>query len=419
MNGPSPARIRADFPALTAGPPPHPSRFDGPGGTQVPQAVLDAMVGYLVGHNANTHWNYPASRDTDAIVAEARATLAAFFGGRPDEVAFGANMTTLTLHLARGLARQWQPGDEVIVTELDHHANVAPWEAIAAERGIVLRWLPMDPATGTLQLERLADLLGTRTRLLAIGAASNALGTITDVALAARQAREVGALVFVDAVHYAPHRLLDAEAIGADFIACSPYKFYGPHLGVLWGRRELLQRVDVPRLRPAPQDAPERLETGTGAFEAIAGAAAAVRWIGSLATTEGSLRERLAAAFTLLHRREQALFTSLWDGLGRIDGIRRFGPPPGSPRTGTVSITVGDRPAAGVATLLAERGCWVSDGDFYATTAAERCGVAGQGWLRIGLAAYTDPGDVARLLAALEDVVSLGATSAAANTSME
>lgn len=395
-------RIRTDFPALAGTADAVPARFDGPGGTQVPQSVIDAMTDYLVRHNANTHWNYPASRATDQIVARAREVFAAFFGGRPDEVVFGANMTTLTFHVARGLAREWQAGDEVIVTELDHHANVAPWQAVATERDLVLRWLPVDAERGTLRLDALPDLLGPRTRLLAIGAASNALGTITDVAAAAGLARAVGARVYVDAVHHAPHRLLDVEALGADFVACSPYKFYGPHLGVLWGRHDLLEALDVPRLAPAPQHAPDRLETGTASFEAIAGAAAAVEWIAGLVGPDGALRERLALAFRLLHQRERILFRALWDGLGAIADVRRFGPPPGAERTGTVAITVGDRPSAAVASELAERGCWVSDGDFYAATVAERCGVASQGWLRIGLAAYTSPSEISRLLRALE-----------------
>lgn len=401
---PSIEAIRADVPALTAGDPPDPSRFDGPGGTQVVRPVLDAMTGYLVGSNANTHWNYPASQRTDAMLLAARGTFAAFFNGRADEVAFGANMTTLTFHLSRGLGRGWGPGDEVIVTELDHHANIAPWEALATERGITLRWLPMDPERGTLRLDRLPELLGPRTRLLAIGGASNALGTINDVAAAAGMARDAGALVLVDAVHLAPHRLLDVRTLGADFVVCSPYKFYGPHLGVLWGRHELLQEVAVPRLRPAPAGAPDRLETGTIAFEAIAGAAAAVEWIAGLAGSSGALRDRLAASFDALHHREQELLAALWEGLGVLGAVRRFGPPPGAERTGTISITVGPHPSATIASRLAERGCWVSDGDFYATTAAERSGVAEQGWLRIGLAAYTSEADVERLLAALADL---------------
>lgn len=401
---PSIEQIRADFPALAGDPAVVPARFDGPGGTQVPRAVIEAMTDYLVHHNANTHWHYPASEATDRIVARAREVFAAFVGGAADEVVFGANMTTLTFHLARGLARGWQPGDEVIVTELDHHGNVAPWEAVAADHDLVLRWLPVDPERGALRLDQLPALLGPRTRLLAIGAASNALGTITDIAGAAALAHDAGALVYVDAVHYAPHRLLDAAALGADFIACSPYKFYGPHLGVVWGRHELLEALDIPRLRPAPQHAPERLETGTAPFEAIAGAAAAVEWLAGLVGEAAPLRERLAQAFGLLHQRERVLFRALWDGLGAIDGVRRFGPPAGADRTGTVSITVAGRPSAEVARELAALGCWVSDGDFYARTVAERCGVAQQGWLRVGLAAYTSPEEVGRLLDGIAEV---------------
>jgi cysteine desulfurase family protein (TIGR01976 family) len=401
-------QIRSAFPALAGTAPP--ARFDGPGGTQVPQVVIDAMTDYLVHHNANTHWNYPASEATDRIVTAARETFAAFLGGERDEVAFGANMTTLTFHVARGLANAWAPGDEVIVTELDHHGNIAPWEAVARERDLVLRWLPMDPEHGTLRLELLPSLLNARTRLLAIGAASNALGTISDVAAAARLARDAGALVYVDAVHYAPHRLLDVHALGADFLACSPYKFYGPHLGVLWGRRELLDRIDTPRLRPAPARAPERVETGTGSFEAIAGAAAAVEWIAGLARSQGSLRERLGLAFRLLHERETGLVAELWQGLGGVAGVRRFGPPPGTARTGTVSFTLERRPSSAVAAALAQRGCWVSDGDFYASTAAQRCGVTDQGWLRVGLAAYTTHAEVVRLIETLTAMTSSATT---------
>ena len=410
-------RIRADFPALAGDPGEVPARFDGPGGTQVPRQVIEAITGYLVRSNANTHWTYPATQATAEMVASARATFAAFFGGTADEVVFGANMTTLTFHVARGLAREWEAGDEVIVTELDHHGNIAPWQAVAQERGLVLRWLPVDPGSGTLQLDRLAGLLSPRTRLLAIGAASNALGTITDVASAARMARDGGALVYVDAVHYAPHRLLDAAALGADCIAVSPYKFYGPHLGVLWGRRALLDGIDAPRLAPAPQRAPERLETGTGAFEAIAGAAAAVEWIAGLTDTTGQLRHRLAVAYELLHRRERILFRALWEGLSAIEGVRCYGPPPGAERTGTVSFTVGTMPSAEVARALAGRGCWVSDGDFYAATIAERCGVAGQGWGRVGLAAYTAPEEVRRLTEAVAEVAQ-SATRGPAQSSM-
>ncbi len=392
--------IRADFPVF-ADPGRSPLRFDGPGGTQVPRQVIAAMTEYLIHHNGNTHWNSRPSRETDAIVWSARERFAQFLGGAPEEVVFGANMTTLTMHLARGLGRRWGAGDEIVVTELDHHGNVAPWEALAAERGVVLRWLPMDPGSGTLPLDALPALLSDRTRLLAITAASNALGTIPDVAHAAALAHAAGALVMVDGVHYAHHRLPDVHALGADFFACSPYKFHGPHCGVLWGRRELLEQVDTPRLRPAPATAPERLETGTGSFEAIAGAAAALDWLASLTDAAGPLRDRLQASYREVAHRESLLLARLWAGLGTIPGCTRYGLAPGGPRTGTVAFTLDGQPASVVADRLAQHDCAVTHGDFYAATAAERCGVAGEGWLRVGLAAYHRAEDVDRLLALL------------------
>ncbi|HJR51907.1 MAG TPA: aminotransferase class V-fold PLP-dependent enzyme, partial [Gemmatimonadales bacterium] len=256
--------IRAQFPALERRHNGLPvAYFDGPGGTQVPRAVTDAVTDYLLRHNANTHWRYPTSRETDAMLVAARKALADLLGAAPAEVAFGANMTTLTFHLARGLGRAWGPGDEIVVTELDHHANIAPWRALERDRGVTLRVVPIVAETGQLDWDALERAFSGRTRLLAIGSASNALGTITDVARAVGLARDAGALTFVDAVHYAPHRLVDVRAIGCDFLACSAYKFYGPHIGVLYGRSERIAGVDIPKLEPAPETAPERVETGT------------------------------------------------------------------------------------------------------------------------------------------------------------
>ena len=404
MSHPRPIEsIRADFPALTrqhAGRPV--AYFDGPGGTQVPDVVARRVAEVMLHHNANAHWNYPTSRETDAILDHARATFASFFNGDPSEIAFGANFTSLAFHLARGLGRAWEAGDEVIVTELDHHGNVAPWQALAAERGIVLRWWPMDVATGTLALDRLPDLITPRTRLLAVGGASNALGTITDITAACATARARGVLTFVDAVHLAPHQLMDAAAIGADLIGCSPYKFYGPHLGVLWGRREVLASVDVPRLQPATNEPPERIHVGTPSFEAIAGAATAVAWLATVGGGGGTLLELVDASYDVLAQREAALFARLWGGLGGIAGVTRRGPPPRTPRTATISVTVGDRPAAAVAGALADRAaCFASHGDFYAMTTAERLGVRAQGLLRIGLAVYSTAEEVDRVLAGL------------------
>ena len=391
--------IRLAFPALRRVHNGEPvAYFDGPGGTQVPSAVVEAMSDYLLHHNANTHWVYPTSEETDALLLDARRAYAAFFNGAPEEVVFGNNMTTITFHVARALARDWSEGDEVIVTELDHHANVAPWQAVARERGIVLKWLPLDLASGRLELDRLPSLLTSRTRLLAIGAASNAFGTINDVATATRMAREAGALSYVDGVHYSPHVLPDVEALGADFFACSAYKFYGPHVGVLWGRRALLERLDVPRLEPAPNTAPDRLETGTQNHEGIVGAAAALRWIASVGGTAASLRQQLLASYAMMHEREAALFERLWDGLGGIAGVVRYGPPAGAMRTATVSFTVSGMSAERVAVSLADRACFVSNGDFYATTVARKLGLEESGMVRIGAACYTTADEIDRVV---------------------
>ena len=258
--------IRSEFPALQRlhrGVPV--AYFDGPGGTQVPTRVATAMTDYLFYHNANTHWRYATSQETDALILQARTTLAEFLNGAADEIAFGQNMTSLTFHLARSIGRRLGRGDEILITELDHHANVAPWRAVERERGVTIRTARLRTEDGRLDWADFESKLTPATRVVAIGAASNALGTITDVQRATKLAHAVGALAFVDAVHYAPHVLVDVRAIGCDFLACSPYKFYGPHIGVLWGRREIIEDLDVPRLDPAPSESPEKLETAAAA----------------------------------------------------------------------------------------------------------------------------------------------------------
>jgi len=391
------AEIRAAFPALERRHRGMPvAYFDGPGGTQVPRSVVRAMEEYLYQHNANTHWDYPTSQETDACISEARATLAEFLGASPSEIGFGANMTTLTFHLARALGRRWGPGDQVIITELDHHANVAPWRALERERGITIRSVPVDPATGQLDWTSLERHLESRPRLLAIGAASNALGTVTDVARAAALARSAGTLTFVDAVHFAPHQLVDVRQIGCDFLACSAYKFYGPHLGILFAREELLLSLDLPKLEPAPDTAPERLETGTLNHEGIAGAAAAVRFLASLGSG-ATTRARLVNSYAGLHARGQSLGQRLWSGLSATSGVILYGPPPGLPRTPTVSFTVEGTAAQRVARSLAERAVFVSHGDFYATTVVERL-TGGAGLVRAGCACYTTEDEIDRLI---------------------
>ena len=398
------SQVRSQFPALERVHNGHPvAYFDGPGGTQVPRRVVDAMADYLYHHNANTHWSYPTSAETDAAISEARIAVADFVNASPGEVVFGNNMTTITFHVARALGRGWGPGDEVVVTELDHHANIAPWQALARERGITLRSVPFSVETGQLDWDALERAITPRTKLLAIGAASNALGTITDVTAAARLAHAVGALVFVDAVHYAAHGLIDARLADCDFLACSAYKFYGPHAGFLYGKGSILAQLDVPKLEPAPDEAPERVETGTQNHEGIVGTGAAVDFIASIGRGQ-TRRERLVTAMGMLHSHGDALVRQLWEGLGAVPGVQRYGPTPDQSRTPTVSFVVNGAPSEQVAIRLAEQGIFVSHGDFYAATVVERLGHAADGVVRAGCACYTTAGEVDRLLAGVEEV---------------
>jgi cysteine desulfurase family protein (TIGR01976 family) len=397
-------RIRRAFPALErrhGGVPV--AYFDGPGGTQVPLAVANAVTEYLLHHNANTHWRYPTSEETDAALARAREWLGAMLGSSPDEIAFGANMTTLTFHVARGLGRGWGAGDEIIVTELDHHANIAPWQALARERGLTVREARMIPEIGELDWSHLEGLVTPRTKLVAIGAASNALGTITDVRRAGDLVHQAGGLLFVDAVHYAPHVLVDVEALGCDLLACSAYKFYGPHVGVLYGRRALLEALDVPKLLPAPNESPGRLETGTQNHEGIVGAARTVEFLASLSGIDEP-RAALRATFSALHLRGQQLLEQLWSGLSAVRGVTLHGPPPNRPRTPTVSFSIAGHDPGDVSAALAARGVFVSHGDFYATTVIERLGRAPEGLVRAGCACYTTGEEIARLVEGVESV---------------
>jgi cysteine desulfurase family protein (TIGR01976 family) len=391
-------QIRAQFPSLRRRHNGHEvAYFDGPGGTQVPQAVADAMTDYLLHHNANTHWEYPTSAETDAMLLDARGAMADFLNCDAAEVAFGNNMTTLTFHVARALAMQWRPGDEVIVTDLDHHANIDPWLRLSHERGITVKRAKAHLDTAELDWASLESSVTPRTRLIAIGAASNAVGTINDVARAAQLAKAVGALTFVDAVHYAPHALVDVKALGCDFLVCSPYKFYGPHTGALFGRRELLNSIDIPRLDPAPNADGERLETGTQNHEGIVGAGAAVNFLAAIGSG-ATRRERLVDAYKTLHKRAHEQFTKLWKGLGEINGIQRFGLDPSKPRTPTAGFTVRGADSATVARALAAEGVFVSHGDFYASTIVAQLGHGANGLVRAGCACYTSDSEIERLI---------------------
>lgn len=404
--------LRAQFPALRRVHNGHPvAYFDGPGGTQVPSGVVEAVSDYLLHHNANTHWVYPTSQETDALLLDARRTYAALFDAPgPEWVSFGQNMTTITFHVARALARQWTAGDEIVVTELDHHGNVDPWRHAAADFGLTVRTVPLADDRVSLDFEALASALTDRTRLLAIGAASNAIGTITDVAAAARLAKAAGALVFVDVVHYAPHELVDIGALGCDLLACSSYKFYGPHQGVLCARPDLIASLRLPKLEPAPSRPPDSLETGTQSHEGIVGAAAAVRFLASVsgqpAMTPPELRAALVASYARLHADAGALVRQLWDGLGAIRGVTRYGLPPDRPRTPTVSFAVAGRTSHDVAAALVADGLFVSSGDFYAQTLVRRLGHGDDGLVRIGCACYTTADEIGRLLRAVDRLTS-------------
>lgn len=390
--------IRANFPALNRLHNGFPvAYFDGPGGTQVPRAVVEAMTDYLFNHNANSHWAYPTSVETDEIIAQARSALADFLNASTDEIAFGHNMTSLTFHLARALGRNFTSDDEIIVTELDHHANVDTWRSLEKERGVKIRVVPMDIESGTLEFAELENLLNAKTRLLAIGAASNAIGTISDVKKACALAKENGTLSFVDAVHYAAHESIDVKDFDCDFLACSAYKFYGPHIGVLYGRKEILEKVDFPKLKPAPDNAPERIETGTQSHESIAGAGAAVDFLASLSGGE-TRRERLQNTFAQVHSRKMQLFKTLWEGLSAIEGVRLFGQNPDAQRTPTIAFTLSGFSTREVSEKLAARGVFTSNGDFYASTVVKKLGLENDGLVRAGIACYTTIEEIERLI---------------------
>ncbi len=390
--------LRRQFPALQREHGGHPiAYFDGPGGTQVPASVAAAMSRYLLGHNANQGWAFPTSEETDQVVAGARQAMADYLGALPGEIAFGQNMTSLTFHVSRALGRLWQPGDEIVVTELDHHANVDPWKQLAQDRGLVIRTARMSVETGTLDWPHLESLMNSRTKLVAIGASSNALGTINDVGRAVRLAHAVGALCFVDAVHYAPHHLIDVRAWDCDLLACSAYKFYGPHTGVLFLKQSLVERLPTPKLEPAHSHGPARFETGTPSFESLDGTRAAVDFLASLGDG-ATRRERLGSALAGLHHASSALFEHLWQGLKANSRVRLYGPLPGEHRAPTVSFTVDGETAREVAQRLARAGVFVSHGNFYALTVIRRLGCEAEGVVRVGLSCYNTAEEVDRLL---------------------
>jgi cysteine desulfurase family protein (TIGR01976 family) len=385
--------------------------FDGPGGSQVPARVIDAVATCLAQHNANEGGLFATSRQVDTIVTAAREAVADLLCCTDsDLIVFGPNMTTLTFALSRSLARTWSKGDEVIVTRLDHDANVSPWLLAAQDAGVVVRFLDIDPTDCTLRVDQLAQLLNARTKLVAVGVASNAVGTINPVARIAAAAHQVGALVCLDAVHAVPHLLADVEAWGGDFVLCSPYKFFGPHLGILWGRREWLERLPAYKVRPAPDRLPGRWMTGTPNFEAIAGVRAAVEYLeelGRQVSPDGPSNRRAAlkAAFAAIRRHETELMDLLFAGLARLPGWRVWGITAAKnlhQRVPTFGLTHQRHTPAQLARFLTDNGIFCWHGHFYAPGLIESLGLAPDGLLRIGLLHYNTHEEVQRLLALAE-----------------
>lgn len=404
----STSEIRAQFPSLEREHNGYPvAYFDAPGGTQTPRGVVDAVADYLLNHNANTHWEYPTSHETDAIIESARHTFADFLNASANEIVFGPNTTSIIYHLSRALGRTLGPGDEIVITELEHHANVAPWQALVKERGVTLHVAQMDPESGQLDWNDFERLVTKRTKMVAFGAGCNALGTVNDYGRAVELAHSVGAFALVDAVHYAPYFLCDVKEMDCDFLTCSAYKFYGPHISVFYGKSDLLESIDFPKLQPAPDSGPERVEMGTLNHEGIAGAAAAVDFYASLVTqTVGlrSRREQLEAAFVGLRAHSAPQVKQLWEGLSEINGVRLYGPPPHLDRTPTVSLVIDNVASTDVARRLSERGLFVSHGDFYAQTVVDRLGLQPEGLVRVGCACYTSDEEIDRLIESVKEI---------------
>jgi cysteine desulfurase family protein (TIGR01976 family) len=406
-----PIACRRQFPAMTRHVRGQPvAFFDGPAGSQVPQRVIDAIGDYLISTNANHGGVFATSVASDAVLHAAHEAVADFLGSDdPDCVAFGPNMTTLTLSLSRALARNWRPGDEVLVSRLDHDANVTPWVLAARDAGAVVKHIAIRPEDCTLDMDDFARQLSPRTRLVAVGAASNAVGTVNPVAEIVRAAHQVGAQVFVDAVHYAPHRAIDVGAWDCDYLACSAYKFFGPHVGILWGRRELLAELVPYKLRPAPDDLPGRWMTGTQCHEGIAGTMAAVDYLADLGRHASPIvaenrRQALVAAFATITDYENYLADQLLAGLAELGEIKVWGITDRSALAGrvpTFSFTHQRATPRQVAEQLAARGIFVWHGNFYALPLTEALGLEPDGLVRVGLLHYNTKEEIQRLLSAL------------------
>ena len=405
--------VRSQFPALSQTVEGHPAVFlDGPGGTQVPQRVIDAITHYLSRHNANTGGAYATSRRTDAMIASARTAMGDFFHCDPDEVVFGQNMTALTFMLSRALGRDLGPGNEIVVTHLDHDANISPWRALEGG-GATVRFVDLNEADCTLDMNDLARKISGHTRLVAVGYASNAVGTINNVKEVVRLAREAGALTFIDAVHYAPHGPIDVRELDCDFLVCSTYKFFGPHMGVLYGKREHLKRLQPYKVRALTNDSPFRWECGTLNHEGIAGIIACIDYLsdlgGHIDPSASSRRAALVAAYRAIQQHERGLAERLAKGLRQIPQLKLYGIADTTRfahRCPTFAVRIEGYTPLQLATKLGERGFFTWDGNYYALNLTERLDVEKSGgFLRIGLAHYNTAEEVDRFLEALKQIV--------------
>ena len=409
------AWVREQFPSLQLQVNGQPAAFlDGPAGTQVPRQVMDAVQEYFLKANANTYGAFLTSRRTNEVLAAARAAMADFFNCSPEEVVFGQNMTTITFDVSRSIAREFKAGDEIVLTTLDHDANFSPWAALA-EKGVVIRRADIRESDCTLDLDDLKSKLNSKTRLVAVGYASNIVGSINPVAEITKLAHAAGAMIYIDAVHYAPHGPIDVKAIDCDFLVCSPYKFFGPHMGTLYGKKHLLEKFKPYKARPASDAVPECWETGTQVQELIAGIHAAVEYIAELGRhcdpRVATRREALLAAYRSTVPYERVLAAGLIDGLLTIPGLRLFGitdPQRFHERCSTVSFRLPEGTPTELATFLGDRGIFTWDGNFYALNFTERLGVEQHGGvLRVGLVHYNTAAEVDRLLAALREFANI------------
>jgi cysteine desulfurase family protein (TIGR01976 family) len=398
--------VREQFPALQRT---HNGRrvvyFDGPGGSQVAKPAIDAVSRYMNRGGANLHGSFPTSIETEEILRDTRQAVADFLGAEADEVAFGANMTTLTFAVSRALARTWDQNSEIVVTELDHRANVDPWLLAAAEKETGVRWIRVNPETLTLDPDDIERVINDKTKLVAVGLASNAVGTINDVSAIARLAHEAGAFVAVDAVHAAPHIPVDRDALGADFLTCSAYKFFGPHVGAAVVKRDLLEAMSVYKVKPAPDYIPDRLETGTQNHEGIAGVKGAIGFISSLGVGT-SPRDKLISGMRAIEEYEAELAEEFRAALREIPGVKLYAAPDGVPKTPTLAFRIEGRTPREFCEHMAKEGYFVADGHFYASTLAEKLGIRDKGaWIRAGLGPYNTEEEVEEFIQLLERFV--------------